>query len=339
MRLYGGIDLHGNNIFLVLLDENDRVVFGKRLKNDIGAIRNALALYRNEIVGLAVESTYNWYWLVDGLMESGYRVHLANPAAMKQYEGLKHGDDKTDARWIAHMLRLGILPEGYIYPKKDRPVRDLLRKRSQLVRYRTSNLLSINNLWARNLGSSIRGNQIKRLKEEDVDALMKEEHLSLAVKSNLAVIHCLEEQIKHIEGVVKKSAKQSTEYSNLLTVNGIGEALALTILLETGDIGRFPTVGDYSSYCRCVSSERSSNKKKKGEGNKKNGNKYLAWAFVEAATFATRFNDSANKFYQRKSAKTKPAVAKKALANKLARACYYIMRDNVPFNNERLFAA
>jgi len=337
MALYGGIDLHGNNNFVALLDEKDRVVFSKRLKNDIGIVRFELAPYRVDIVGLAVEATYNWYWLVDGLTAEGYKIHLANPAAMKQYEGLKYGDDKTDSRWIAHMLRLGILPEGYIYPKKDRPIRDLLRKRSQLVRYRTSNLLSINNLWARNLGSSIRGNQIKRLKEEDVDVLMENEHLSLAIKSNLKVMHCVEEQIKHIESVVKKHARLSPKFSNLLTVNGIGETLALTISLETGDIGRFPSVGDFSSYCRCVSSERISNEKKKGKGNRKNGNKYLAWAFVEAATFATRYNDSARRFYQRKTAKTKAVVAKKALANKLARACYYIMRDNVPFDNERLF--
>ena len=312
-------------------------MFSKRLKNDIGVVHFELAPYRDDIVGLAVESTYNWYWLVDGLMDDGYKVHLANPAAMKQYEGLKYGDDKTDSRWIAHMLRLGILPEGYIYPKKDRPVRDLLRKRSQLVRYRTSNLLAINNLWARNLGSSIRGYQIKRLTEEDVDNIMEEELLSLAVKSNLSVVYCLEEQIKKIEGVVKSHARRGSYYSNLLTMDGIGEVLAMTISLETGEIGRFSMVGDFSSYCRCVSSNRISNKKKKGEGNTKNGNKYLAWAFVEAATFATRYNDSARRFYQRKAAKTKPVVAKKALANKLARACYYMMRDNVPFDNERLF--
>ena len=339
MRLYGGIDLHGNNIFLSILDESDRVVFSKRIKNDLGLILLEIAPYQKELVGLAVESTFNWYWLVDGLMESGHKVHLANPAAMKQYEGLKYCDDKSDARWLAHMLRLGILPEGYIYPKKERPIRDLLRKRSQLVRYRTSNLLSINNLWARNFGSSIRGDHIKRLTEEDVDKAIIEEHLSLAVKSNLNVVHCLEEQIKKIEGVVRSHSKRGPYYSNLLTVGGIGDVLAMTISLETGDIGRFSKVGDYSSYCRCVSSNRISNKKKKGEGNTKNGNKYLAWAFVEAATFAIRFNDLAQRFYQRKASKTKDVVAKKALANKLARACYYMMRDNVPFDNERLFVA
>lgn len=338
MGYYGGIDLHGNNSVIALIDEKDRVVFEKRMDNDIDIILRALTPYRKEIIGLAVESTFNWYWLVDGLMDAEYKVHLANPAAMEQYSGLKYADDKTDSRWLAHMLRLGILPEGYIYPKKDRPVRDLLRKRSQLVRYRTSNLLSVNNLITRNLGSSAKGNVIKKLKNKEVDAMMRDENLALAIKSNLTVIRCLERQIESIEKVVRKQTRLLPEYRYLLTVTGIGEILGLTIALETGDINRFPAVGDYSSYCRTVSSEHRSNGKKKGKGNTKSGNQYLAWAFVEAATFSSRYNAQARKFYQRKSAKTKPVVAKKALANKLARACYYIMRDQVPFDNERLFA-
>src|SRR5918999_568838 len=95
-----------------------------------------LSPYRSSIEGVVVESTYNWYWLVDGLMEQGYRVHLANTAAIQQYEGLKYTDDHSDARWLAHMLRLGVLPQGYIYPKEERAVRDLLRKRSQLLHHR-----------------------------------------------------------------------------------------------------------------------------------------------------------------------------------------------------------
>ena len=103
-------------------------------------------------MGIAVESTFNWYWLVDGLMDAGYRVHLVNTSVVKKYEGLKYTNDKTDTFWLAHMLRLGILPTGYIYPKGLRPVRDLLRKRTQLVELRTTNILSIQNLWIRNTG-------------------------------------------------------------------------------------------------------------------------------------------------------------------------------------------
>ena len=145
------------------------MVYRKRLPNDLALILKELSVYQSEIEGIVVESTYNWYWLVDGLMEEGYRVHLANTAAIQQYEGLKYTDDDSDARWLAHLLRLGVLPEGYIYPRDERPVRDLLRKRRQLVRQRTANLLSIQNLFTRNTGSSLSANGIKGLDVEQVD--------------------------------------------------------------------------------------------------------------------------------------------------------------------------
>jgi transposase len=193
MRLYAGIDLHANNSVVVVIDEADRVLYQKRLRNDLGEILRAFAPYHDTLQGLVVAATYNGYWLVDGLMAAGYRVHLANPTAIEQYKGLKHPDDESDARWLAHLRRLGILPEGYIYPTEERAVRDLLRKRSQLVRHRTSNLLSIQNLLTRNTGSSRSGNRIKQLTREEVAELLPQAELALAVKSNLAVLQCLAE--------------------------------------------------------------------------------------------------------------------------------------------------
>src|SRR5881296_2041183 len=152
MPLYGGIDLHANNSVIVLLNEQDEVIYRKRLSNELPAILEQLAPYHAEVKGLVVESTYNWYWLVDGLMEAEYRVHLANPAAIQQYSGLKYSDDHSDARWLAHLLRLAVLPEGYIYPKAARAVRDLLRKRAHLVRQQTANVLSLHNIIVRNTG-------------------------------------------------------------------------------------------------------------------------------------------------------------------------------------------
>ena len=270
-------------------------------------------------------------------MEQGYKVHLANTAAIQQYEGLKYTDDHSDARWLAHILRLGVLPVGYIYPKEERAVRDLLRKRSQLVRQRTANLLSIRNLIPRNTGSSISSNRIKLLKAEEVESLLGNADQVLAAQSNLWVLRCLEEQIAKLERVVKERVKLRPQFRYLKTVDGIGEILALTLMLETG-VGRFPTVGNFASYCRCVGSEKISNGKRKGRGNTKNGNKYLAWAFVEAANFAVRYNPFIRRFYQRKKAKSNGIVAIKAVAHKLARACYYIMRDEVPFDVGRAFA-
>jgi transposase len=311
MKLYGAIDLHSNNNVTVLIDEQDQVVYQKRLPNDLPLIAQQLSGYRDRLQGIVVESTYNWYWLVDGLMDQGHRVHLANTAAIQQYEGLKYTDDHSDARWLAHILRLGVLPQGYIYPKEERAVRDLLRKRGQMVRQRTANLLSLQNLITRNTGSSIRSNRIKTLDSETVDALLPNPDLALAVKANLAMIQCADGQI---------------------------DILERTVMLETGEIKRFSTVGDYASYCRCVGSQKLSNGKKKGSGNTKNGNKYLAWAFVEAANFAIRYNARIKSFYQRKKAKSHGVLAIKAVAHKLCRACYYIVRDQVPFDVAKAFA-
>jgi transposase len=152
MPLYVGIDLHANNSVVVLLNEQDQVMYQQRLSNHLPTILEQLAPYHSEIKGVVVESTSNWYWLVDGLMDADDRVHLANPAAMQQYSGLKHTDDRSDARWLAHMLRLGVLPEGSIYPKAERAVRDVLRKRSHRVHQHTANVLSGQNILVRNTG-------------------------------------------------------------------------------------------------------------------------------------------------------------------------------------------
>jgi transposase len=338
MKLYGGIDLHSNNSVIALLDEEDRPVYRRRLGNDLGLILKELAPHQASIQGLVVESTYNWYWLVDGLMESGYRMHLANTAAIVQYEGLKFTNDDSDARWLAKLLRLGLLPEGYIYPKEDRAVRDLLRKRNQLVQQRTANVLSVQGLLARNLGSSLSANAVKRLSAEEVDKLLPQPHLALAVKSNLAVMQALDAQATALEKAIKAAIRPRPEFQPLLSVDGIGEILGLTIVLETGTIGRFATVGDYASYCRCVGSEKLSNGKRKGRGNSKNGNRYLAWAFAEAANFAVRYNPQIKRYFQRKSARSNGVVATKAVAHKLARACYYILRDQVGFDVNKAFA-
>mgnify|MGYP001571755006 CR=1 FL=1 len=339
MKLYAAIDLHSNNSVLVILDEKDRVVYERRLPNDLRLIVGALAPHQESIEAVAVESTYNWYWLVDGLMEAGFKVRLVNTSAVATYEGLKHTGDEHDARHLAHLLRLGILPTGYIYPKEERSVRDLLRKRAQLVRCRTAQILSIQNLVSRNSGEGIAKNDVRALTDDAIGPICGgDPSRMLAIQSNQAVLRCLDEQIKVLEKNVLSQAKMKPAFEKLLTVDGIGKILGMTIMYETGPIERFSKVGCFASYARCVDSKRLSNGKKKGEGNRKNGNKYLAWAFVEAAIFAVRYSEPIRRFHQRKKAKTNTAVAVKAVAHKLARACYHILKDQTSFDVERAFA-
>ena len=335
---YCGIDLHGNNSVVVISDETDRMLYSKRLPNQLTPILAALEIHRAELSGVVVESTYNWYWLVDGLLEAGYRVHLANTAAIKQYDGLKHRGDESDARHLAHVLRLGLLPEGHIMPKDARAVRDLARKRMQLVQQRTSQILSIENSLSRYTGGRISSNSIKRLQEADLAQMQLGDMQTLGLKANVAVMQTLQVEIDSLEKVLAKHCRKEPGYRLLKTVDGIGEVLATVILLETGDIARFNDVGNYASYCRCVASRHESNGKKKGEGNAKNGNRYLAWAFVEAANFAVRYCEAARRFYQKKKAKRNSTVAIKAVAHKLARACYHMLKTNKAFSVERCFA-
>ena len=155
-------------------------------------------------------------------MEADYRVHLANPAAIQQYNGLKYTDDHSDARWLAHLLRLAVLPEGYIYPKAERAVRDLLRKRTHLVRQHTANVLSVQNIMARNTGGRFSVKHIQELTKQELTTLLTEETQVLAVTSSLVVLDCLQQQIKTLEQTVHQRLHHMPSYEQLLTVPGIG---------------------------------------------------------------------------------------------------------------------
>lgn len=337
MRYYVGMDLHSDNTVIAISDEEDNRLYSRRVVNNMENIRAALEPFREAVEGIVVESTFNWYWLVDGLQESGYRVHLANPVAMVQYNGFKHTDDKHDAFFLAKLLRLGILPEGYIYPREGRQVRDLLRKRMLLVQSRTAQVLSLKGTVSRNLGTGISLAALRKLTQDDIGELFDNDHLAFSASISLQLIRYLDQQISVVEKKVLETAYTHPLFEQLMTPIGIGKILAMTILYETGDISRFSSVGNYASYSRCVTSNRISNGKTKGQNNRKNGNKYLAWAYVEAAHLACHYCLYAKAFYEKKKKQKNSSVATKALAHKIARACYYIMKDNKPFDLERMY--
>jgi transposase len=272
------VDLHSDNGYYGIIDPSGKRIYQKKLPNSLPIVLRELEPFRETLRCIVVESTYNWYWLADGLMENGYRVRLANPAKFEKYNDLKYTDDKTDTFFLTDMERLGILPTGYIYPKEEREVRDLLRRRMLLVQQRTSHILSFQALLSRQTGSSLGSNAIKAFDVEDIEEVLPQQgpHVQLSGQTNLAIIGFLTGRIKLLEKMVLKNARLRPEYEKLQTIAGIGIILALTIMYETGDISRFAGVGNYVSYCRCVKSKHMSNGKKKGEGNRKNGNKYLS---------------------------------------------------------------
>ena len=220
---FSGIDLHSNNSVVLISDEADRIVYQKRLPNDLAQILAALEPHRDELVGVVIESTYNWYWLVDGLMDAGYRVHLANPSGIRKYEGLKYSGDVADAAYLAHLLRLGLLAEGYIYPREERGARDLARKRLQLVRYRTAQILSIEGILMRQTGARMKSESVKGLTAEQVEEFGFAPDVALAVEANRAVSQTLGQQIEALEQRLQERVRLRAEFKLLKTVPGIGE--------------------------------------------------------------------------------------------------------------------
>ena len=337
MKIMVGIDLHSNNALCGLMDENGRRLLHKKLPCDLAAILELLEPYRKRIVTIGIESTFNWYWLVDGLQDHAYHVMLANPAAMQPYSGKKHTDDVSDAYFIAELLRLNLLPTGHIADREIRPVRDLLRRRMLLVRQRTTLILSFKSLNERTLGQRVPLTRVKAMTAEEAAARFTAPADQLLGGEQITLMNHLSDSITKLEQHILGVAGKWTSYQRLQELPGIGKILGLTIALESGDAQRFADAGNFASYCRCVKSLRQSNSKKKGENNRKCGNKYLAWAFVEAAHFACRHDEQSRRFYDRKKQQTNLAIATKALACKLAKAAWHVMAEDVPYDATRVF--
>jgi len=339
VKLMAGIDLHSNNLFCGIMDGNGKRIFQRKLPCELKAVLSALEPYRAELDTIAVESTFNWYWLVDGLLAAGYHTVLANPAGMQPYSGLKHGDDRSDSFFLAELLRLGILPTGYICDRQLRSTRDLLRRRSRLVSQRTALMLSFRSLYCRMHGRMLDQSELKAMSQEQASECFEHPSDQLIGSIQYHLVDELSGSIDEIEKKILKDRKNLPCYDILLTIPGVGKILALTISLETADIRRFASPENYASYCRCVKAKRLSNGKCKGDNNQKCGNRFLGWAYVEAAQFCRRYSPFARQFYDRKAGATNPIVATKALACKLAKAAWHMMRHNQPFDPSRIFAA
>jgi transposase len=338
MSLYAAIDLHSNNSVLAVMDEQGQALLQHRYPNELPRLLEALAPYQSRLSGVAVESTYNWYWLVDGLLDHGYPARLVHAAATPQYEGLKHGDDVTDALHLTQLMRLDVLPEGFICPRELRLLRDVLRRRFMLVHQAVQLMLSIQSTYSRLTGQRWSANTVRHLSSADLKAAFADSGIRYIIQIQYKHWAALERDIQKIEQHVAHSPLiDTTLRTRLCSAPGIGPILSLAILLETGPIDRFASVGDYASYCRMVESKRLSNGKRKGQGNRKCGNRYLCWAYMEAAHHAVGCNETIRRWHQRKQSRKHPVVAIKAVAHKLARACYGVMKEGTTFDVQRAF--
>lgn len=336
-KLHAGIDLHSNNLMIGLVNQDGKRVAHRKFECRLQEVVDFLKPHRAQLESIAVESTFNWYWLVDGLRRLDYPIDLANPAKIQQYDGLKHVGDKDDAYHLAELQRLKILPKCYIYDPELRPVRDLLRRRSSLVHQRTALLLSFKSLFARTTGQALDLKDVKKMEPKQAPKLYEHPANQLIARIQTEHIQGLDRSIGRIEKAVLECAREIPLYEKLLTVPGIGRVLGMTITMEVGDIRRFKTDGDLASYCRAVDAQRISNDKRKADNNRKCGNRYLAWAFVEAANFARRHDANCRRWYDRKAAKTNKVLAIKALACKLAKAAWHVMAKQCDYDPKRMF--
>jgi transposase len=336
-KVIAGIDLHGNNLVIGVINQDGKRLLHRTLECDLKQVTEFLQPFKAQLQSMAVESTFNWYWLVDGLRAQDYPIDLANPAKIEQYSGIKHADDKHDAFHLAELQRLKILPKAHIYDAELRPVRDLLRRRTKLVQQRTALFLSFKSLYARTTGQTMPLKTLKSMEPKAGKELYQHPANQLIAQVQLEHIEALDRSISRIEKAVLGCAREIPLYEKLLTLPGIGKVLGMTITMEVGEIARFKTDGDFASYCRAVDSRRLSNGKQKGENNQKCGNRYLSWAFVEAAHFAKRSDDKCRRWYDRKKAKTSTVLATKALACKLAKAAWHVMVKKTDYDASRMF--
>ena len=293
MTFYCGMDLHAKRSHVCIIDKDGKKVKEGNLNNDLSPILQFLKPFGKD-VHIAIESTINWYWIVDGLQEAGYDVKLAHTLGLYMITGAKVKTDRRDAFKLAKLLRMGEIPEAYIYPKEKRPLRDLLRRRVGLVHQRASCYSSLRVQFVRYNLNIMSESDLKGLLPEDIHTMPIPHELKNYCVMLLQRIDLLSSQIHEIDKYLKVVTLEDPKFKILLTLPEAMYVLGLTIYYEIGDIGRFDR--QFASYCRLVPGiSQSSDKVKRGKGSNQ-GNHYLKWAFTQAANLAVRYYTTLRKF-------------------------------------------
>jgi transposase len=338
-----GIDLHARQMYVCLMDRDGKKLVHTNIRNnDFDYFLKLIAPYCHDLT-VCAECMFGWYWLSDACQAAGLHFVLAHALYLKAIHGGKNKNDRIDSEKLAHLLRTNLIPPAYVYPAAQRPLRALLRQRILYV-WRRSELLS--RIQSHQLAynrPTLRQTPYNRQPWTE-QLLAHEDHpvRQLALKNDLALIDHYDAQITALEEQLQKLTREHArrDYTLLQTVPGIGEHLGLTILYETGDIGRFPTVKNFLSYCRLVKGTVASAGKIKGLRGAKLGNPYLRWAFGEAAVIAKRDHAVLGPLAQRLEARMNgnKFKANTVLAIKLARAVYYMLKNHTVFDADRLVA-
>jgi len=299
-----------------------------------------VAPYRTDLV-VAVECMFTWYWLADLCAAEGIAFVLGHALAMKAIHGGKAKNDKIDSHKIAVLLRGGMLPQAYVYPAGMRSTRDLLRRRSHLVRKRGQLLAHIQNTRAQyNLPAFEKRLAYPGNREGVVDHF-PDPSVRKSIEVDVVLIDQYDALINDLELTIVREAKRhdGDAFHRLRSVPGIGKILALTILYEIHDITRFDRVQEFASYARLIKCTKESAGKKLGTGGAKMGNVHLKWAFSEAAVTFLRHTSDGKKIVARLEKKHGKGKALSILAHKIGRAVYYMLSRGTVFSREKFVTA
>ena len=339
MKFYAGIDLHTRDSVVCVIDQKERKFLTAKTPNELPSIVSLLEKVPRRPT-VAIEATLNWYWLVDGLQEAGYQVKLAHTMGLYMITGAKVKTDRRDAFSLAKLLRLDAIPEAYIYPKETRPIRDLLRRRTRLVRLRAEAYVAIKRKFQQ-YGIAPCDKAIQSCDEEELLRWFTHPGIRAGLEMELERIHIYSRELKTVEKYILSTVKNKPIFEHLQTIPGVGKTLALTIYYEVGDIARFPSARQFCSYARVVPGlAQSGDVIRRGTGSKQ-GNPYLKWAFNQAAAISVRRYGYVRSFRQkhlaRRRSRARRLISLSIVAHKLAIAAYHVLRDEVPFNKELMF--
>jgi transposase len=337
---YAGIDLHARRLHLCVFDAQGKVVKDVNIAATPEAFLQAIAPFRADLV-VGCECMFCWYWLADLCQQEKVPLVVGHAYYMRLIHGAKAKNDKIDAHKIARLLRGGNFPLSYVYPKGMRETRDLLRRRTWLVRHRSGLITHLQILNSQyNLPPFPKklahpGNRL----EMDVAARFADPSVQKSAACDLAVIDCLDDQIAALELYLTRTAKVDDvqTYHRLRTIPGVGPVLALILLYEVHDIKRFANAGQFLSYARLVRCAHESDGKVVGTGGQKIGNAQLRWAFGEAACLFLRGSDRAKRWKEKQAKKRGDGKALAVLAARLARAVYHLWRKAEAFDEDRFW--
>lgn len=276
-----------------------------------------------------------WYWVADWCDDYDIDFVLGHALYMKAIHGGKTKNDKVDSFKIANLLRGGNFPIAYHYSKEMRATHDLLLRRTKIVRHGAmlkGHVVNTNSQY------NLPANQVN-LKNVSAREELKHRYPNPVVQRNIEldmnILDFYARGLSKVEHFILAQAHQHDQASIelLKTVPGIGRILSLTILYEIGDINRFDSVQRFASYSRLIKCKAESAGKTYGTRGNKIGNAHLKWAFSEATVLYLRGNDKAHNYLNKLQKRMSKAKALSALAHKLGRCVYFMLKNRTVFDD------